>query len=170
MRKFNWLLVGVMVAGLVLGGIGFANASTSSNASDTGAGSMSRFKGTQSNGISLKNSGSKNSDIATFLGMTVSSLEQERASGKSLATIASEKGKTEDSLVQFIVTKRTDELKTLLSNGKITQKQFDSASSQVLSRVKTMVERTATGSPSWAKSAVKGNRTGSGNCTTPRNP
>jgi hypothetical protein len=102
--------------------------------------------------------------------MTVSELETARTSGKSLAIIATEHGKTEDALIQFIVAKRTDDLKTLLANGKFTQTQYDNALSQMTARVKTMVERTGTDSPNFAKGTGKANRAGSGNCATPQHP
>jgi len=82
-----------------------------------------------------------NEDIASYLGFTLDQLKAELQSGKSLATIATEHGKSETDLVNFIVTKEKAFLDTALKNGKITQDQYNKLLSNLEARVKEMVEK-----------------------------
>ncbi|MGB9832807.1 MAG: hypothetical protein ACPLKS_03215 [Caldisericum exile] len=142
MKKFKWLLVGVLAVAVLFGSIALVGAAT-------GNGSAGRTGFRNGYGVAI---GQKfenfESDIATYLGISVETLQSERISGKSLATIAVEHGKTEESLIQFIVSKKTTYLNELLSQGKITQAQYDNAVKTLTERTKTMVERTETGRPS----------------------
>ncbi|MEM3473708.1 MAG: hypothetical protein QW735_03880, partial [archaeon] len=82
-----------------------------------------------------------NEDIANYLGLTLDQLKAELQSGKSLATIATEHGKTETDLVNFIVAKEKAFLDTALKNGKITQDQYNKMLSNLEARVKERVEK-----------------------------
>ncbi|MGC8757555.1 MAG: hypothetical protein ACP5QX_03780, partial [Caldisericaceae bacterium] len=120
MKKFVWLIVGVLVVGVVLGGVGIAYAANGNSAtSSSGIGNL--LRNAFGRGIRVGMNVSLDTDIANFIGITVDQLKTERESGKSLAAIATEHGKTEDALIQFIVTKETTNLDTLLKDGKITQ-------------------------------------------------
>jgi len=109
-------------------------------------------------------------DIANFIGVTVDDLRTARESGKSLAGIATEHGKTEDALIQFIVSKETANLDSLLKDGKITQIQYDNAVKDMATRVKEMVERTETGKPGFANVMGKGFGRGFNFCPDLQNP
>ena len=109
-------------------------------------------------------------DIANFIGVTIDDLRTARESGKSLATIATEHGKTEDALIQFIISKETANLDSLLKDGKITQAQYDNAVKDMATRVKEMVERTETGKPGFANGMGKGFGRGFNFCPDLQNP
>ena len=109
-------------------------------------------------------------DIANFISVTVNDLRTARESGKSLATIATEHGKTEDALIQFVISKETANLDSLLKDGKITQVQYDNAVKDMATRVKEMVERTETGKPGFANVMGKGFERGFNFCPDLQNP
>jgi len=111
-----------------------------------------------------------NTDIANFIGVTVDDLRTARESCKSLVTIATEHGKTEDALIQFIISKETANLDSLLKDGKITQAQYDNAVKDMATRVKEMVERTETGKPGFANGMGKGFGRGFNFCPDLQNP
>ncbi len=162
MKKFSWLLIGILVAGLVLGGISVANAGNGANGTAKGFGSLIRK--VFDRGLRIGVNSSLDTDITNFIGVTVDDLRIARESGKSLATIATEHGKTEDALIQFIISKETANLDTLLKDGKVTQAQYDNAVKYMATRIKEMVERTETGKPGF------GGRRNFGNCPAPHNP
>ncbi|BAL80149.1 hypothetical protein [Caldisericum exile] len=139
MKKFTWLLVGILGVAVLFGSIAVVSAAT-------GNGTASRAGFGKGQGVAIgQRFENFESDIATYLGISVETLQSERISGKSLATIAVEHGKTEEELIQFIVSKKTTYLNDLLSQGKITQTQYDNAVKTLTERTKTMVERTSTG-------------------------
>ncbi len=109
-------------------------------------------------------------DIANFISVTIDDLRTARESGKSLATIATEHGKTEDALIQFVISKETANLDSLLKDGKITQVQYDNAVKDMATRVKEMVERTETGKPGFANGMGKGFGRGFNFCPDLQNP
>ncbi len=142
MKKFKWLLVGILVVSLVLGGVSIALAG---NGGETGQGIFGKIFGRGfKDGIKI---GITDDKIAGFLGITVSDLVSARKEGKSLATIATEHGKTEDELINYIVSEEKANLDSLLSQGKITQTQYDNMIANLGDRVKEMVEKTNTGVP-----------------------
>jgi|GEM_PF-1990992 len=146
MKKFTWLLVGILGIAVLFGSISLVSAGTgNATATRNGAG---RAQGVAI-GTRFENF---ETDIANYLGISVETLQAERVGGKSLATIAVEHGKTEDALIHFIVSKKTSYLQDLLSQGKITQTQYDNAVKTLTERTKTMVERTETGKPNFAGS------------------
>ncbi|MGC8721633.1 MAG: hypothetical protein ACP5SB_03545 [Caldisericaceae bacterium] len=157
MKKFVWLIVGVLVVGVALGGVGIAYAANGSSAtSSSGIGNL--LRNAFGRGIRVGMNVSLDADIANFIGITVDQLKTERESGKSLAAIATEHGKTEEALIQFIVTKETANLDTLLKDGKITQTKYDTMVANLSTRVKDMVERTETGKPGFAGRGKFGRR------------
>lgn len=145
MKKFAWLLVGVLGIAVLFGSISIVSAGTSS-------GTAQRSGFGKGQGIAIgQNFKDFEKDVASYIGISVETLQTERASGKSLAAIAVEHGKTEDALIQFVVSKKTAYLNDLLSQGKITQTQYDNAVKTLTERTKTMVERTETGRPTFAR-------------------
>ena len=91
--------------------------------------------------------GGMSTNVAEFLGISVTDLRTARQSGKSLAQIAVDKGKTEQELVDYIVGQRTAQLEQLVTDGKITQAQADLCKQNMEDRVKANVERTSVGRP-----------------------
>jgi hypothetical protein len=89
--------------------------------------------------------GGMSSSVADFLGLSQSDLVAARQSGKSLVQIASEQGKTEQQLVDFIVENRTAQLDQLVADGIITQAQADQHITYMADQVKAQVNRTTTG-------------------------
>lgn len=63
--------------------------------------------------------------IATFLGIDKPTLETALHSGKSLATVASEHGKSRDELKAFLTTQLTTALNNAVTAGKLTQAQAE---------------------------------------------
>ncbi|GAV22187.1 DUF2680 domain-containing protein [Carboxydothermus pertinax] len=78
-------------------------------------------------------------NVAKFLGIDVSTLMSERHSGKTLAQIAKEKGKTEDELVNYLVEQKKAKINQLVKDGKITQAQADAMLQNITERTKQMV-------------------------------
>lgn len=142
MKKMKWLLISVLIAGLVLGGISVAFAG-SGDGSGTGIFGKMFGRGFKA-GFRL---GVDDEKIADFLGITTADLASERKSGSSLAEIAAKQGKTEEELVKFIVTEEKARLSELLASGKITQDQYNDVISNLENRVREMVERKDNGKP-----------------------
>jgi hypothetical protein len=143
-KTVKLILVGLIGLGIVLGGLSLVYAGNGSNTNSTGLGAFAnavftRFKPGLRDGVV---DGKMLEDVATYLGVSVDTLKTDLKSGQTLAQIAVAQGKTEDELISFIVTKRTDELKTALSDGKITQEQYDNLIENLETRVKEMVEGT----------------------------
>ena len=95
--------------------------------------------------------GSMRDSIAKFLGIDTTTLMTERLSGKSLAQIAQEKGKSETDLVNYIVNERTAQLDQLVKDGKITKAQADLAKSQMTERIKANINKTTVGGIGYGK-------------------
>ena len=78
---------------------------------------------------------------ALALGLTADELRTELQAGKSLATVAQDKGVTLDSLVAALVEDEKKELADAVASGRLTQAQADERAGRVDERVRTMVER-----------------------------
>jgi len=142
MKKFRWFLVGLLITGIVLGGIGIAYAG---NGTGIGQGIFGKMFGKGfKDGAKI---GVADEKIADFLGIQASDLISARKDGKSLAQIAADNGKTEEALINFIVTEEKAQLDTLLKDGKITQAQYDNMTANLETKVKEMVESTNVGKP-----------------------
>jgi len=72
----------------------------------------------------------KDAALGQFLGTDQATLEQAEHSGKSLATIASEHGKSRDELKAFLTNEEATRLKDAVSSGKLTQAQADQMQQQ----------------------------------------
>jgi len=139
MKKWTILVVSILVVGLVLGSISVVSAGTGTNAFKGFGG---RIKNAFERGFKLGVRYNLNEDIANYLGITLDTLKSEIKSGKSLATIATEHGKSESDLINFIVSKEKAYLDTALKNGKITQEQYNNMVANLEARVKERVEKT----------------------------
>ncbi len=67
--------------------------------------------------------GSMLDDVAEVLGMTEAELYQLRASGKSIADIAKDKGIAIDDLIKAMIKEKTEQLNQIVADGKITEEQ-----------------------------------------------
>ena len=83
--------------------------------------------------------------VADLTGLDIDTIRQERQAGKSLATIAQEKGVTEDALISKIITDNQAKIQSLVDSGKMTQAQYDKCIADMQTRVKENLERTTTG-------------------------
>ena len=72
---------------------------------------------------------------ATYLGMTQAELRTAQDSGKTLAAIAKEKGKTVDGLVDAMVAAVTKDVNAAVTAGKLTDAQRDSILSNLEARI-----------------------------------
>ena len=143
MKKRNIVLVTLLTLGIVFGSVAYVNAGTgSSNAGNAVAATFSKMKDAFGRGFKLGAKTDMDAQIATFLGITQDQLRTELQSGKTLAAIATEHGKTEDALMQFIVEKEKAALDTALKNGTITQTQYDNMVANLEAKVKERVEET----------------------------
>jgi len=134
--KKNIVIIGALILTLVLGSVALVSAGTGNGTSGFGG----RLKSAFERGFKLGVKYNMNEDIASFLGITVDELRSELKSGKSLKTIATEHGKTETDLINFIVTKEKAYLEDALKNGKITQDQYDKMIANLETKVKERVE------------------------------
>jgi len=142
MKKRNIVLVTLLTLGIVFGSVAYVNAGTGSNKSGNVAAAFSKMKDAFGKGLKLGPETDMDAQIATFLGITEDELRTELQSGKTLAAIATNHGKTEDALIQFIVEKEKANLDTALKNGTITQTQYDNMVANLEARVKERVEKT----------------------------
>ncbi|BAL80588.1 hypothetical protein [Caldisericum exile] len=138
MKIKNVLIVSALVLALVLGSVAFVSAGTGSSTSNF----AQRLKAAFERGFKLGVKYNLDQDIANYLGITVDELRTQLKSGKSLVTIATEHGKTEADLINFIVTKEKAYLDDALKSGKITQDQYNKIVSNLEARVKERVEST----------------------------
>ncbi|NYE58598.1 hypothetical protein [Carboxydothermus ferrireducens] len=177
MKKQNWFKR--LAAGLVIGGVLLATVPATIFAAETTTTTPAVVQTMKGYGARLGQTfGSMLDSIAKFLGIDTTTLITERQSGKSLAQIAKEKGKSETDLVNFIVKERTAQLDQLVKDGKITQAQADLAKSQMVERVKAHINKTTVGGNGYGKGRGMGQGKGqfrgqgrgqAGNCiyTTP---
>ncbi|PMP68826.1 MAG: hypothetical protein C0189_00260, partial [Caldisericum exile] len=140
MKMRNLLVVSALVLALFLGSVAFVNAGTGNGGTSNFTG---RLKAAFERGFKLGVKYNLNQDIANYLGMTLDQLKTELHSGKSLVTIATEHGKTESDLVNFIVSKEKAFLDDALKSGKITQDQYNKMISNLEAKVKERVEKIA---------------------------
>jgi hypothetical protein len=78
---------------------------------------------------------------AKYLGMTPKDLRAARRSGRSLAQIATLKGKTVDGLVAAIVAPAKARAAKAVSNGKLTQQRADELIARLTERAQALVQR-----------------------------
>jgi hypothetical protein len=99
MKIKNWLASAVvltLLGGVLLAGVPAVNA--------LAAGNQSGGKAGQGYGLQMgRTSGSMQADLAEFLGISQEDLQAERQSGKSLVQIASERGVSEQELVDYVI-------------------------------------------------------------------
>ena len=77
--------------------------------------------------------------VATLLGTTVSDLEAQLTSGKTLAELAAAKGVSQDLLKQTMLGPANDMMALMLKYGYLTQEQVDSMTQRMQDVVQTMM-------------------------------
>jgi hypothetical protein len=80
--------------------------------------------------------------VAQFLGMQPQELGQALASGKSLAQVAQEKGKSRDELKSYLTTQQKTRLDQAVQAGRLTQQQADQRLAELSSRLDQLIDRT----------------------------
>jgi gas vesicle protein len=156
----NWLAgaaAATLLGGLLLVGVPVVKASAVGNQSGGKAG--------QGYGQQMgRNYGSMSTNVAEFLGISQKDLQAARQSGKSMVQIATENGKSEQDLVDYVIGQRSDWLDQLVSDGRITQEQADQRIQQMTEQVTENLNRTEVGPNPSGNGAGKGNRA-AGVCT-----
>ena len=77
-----------------------------------------------------------------FLGVQPADLMSSLQSGKTLAQIATEKGKTRDDLKAYLTSQEKTRLASAVTDGKLTQAQADQRLADLSSRLDEMIDRT----------------------------
>jgi len=95
-------------------------------------------------GIGRANGGMSGA-TAQLLGISQSDLIAARQSGKSLVQIASEKGISEQKLIESITAQRSAQIDQLVKDGKMTQDQASLCKQQMTERIKANINRTSVG-------------------------
>ena len=83
--------------------------------------------------------------LATFLGIDEATLRTELQSGKSLATVATDHGKTRDQLQAFLLGEMTAELAQKVADGKVTQAEADEMKARMADGIDAMIDGTGRG-------------------------
>ena len=78
--------------------------------------------------------------LAQFLGIDQATFEQAEHSGKSLAAIASDHGKSRDELKAFLTNDEATRLKDAVSSGKLTQAQADQVQQQFTNNLDARID------------------------------
>lgn len=85
-----------------------------------------------------------NADLAAFLGIDAATLHSEQEAGKTLATIASEHGKSRDELKSFLTEAQKTALAQAVTDGRLTQAQADEKLAQFTANLDTMIDKVHT--------------------------
>lgn len=92
-------------------------------------------------GFGLRMHGFRDLDAAAaFLGVTGAQLRESLESGKTLAEVAKEKGKSVDALVNAIVAEKTERLDQAVEDGRMTKAQRDEIVAGLRERTTTLVD------------------------------
>ncbi|MGB9695350.1 MAG: hypothetical protein ACP5SB_05610 [Caldisericaceae bacterium] len=140
MRKMIYLLTVLIVVSIALTSVSIVSVRASNQPGRNGNKVNQVYKELRSKIEAGKHLGNLSKKTASFLGMKTKDLIKERRSGKSLATIAADHGKTEQDLVNYIEGLYKQRLDTLLSKGKITQDEYNTALSKLQSLITKFVE------------------------------
>jgi len=174
-KKIKGFLVALIIGGIILTGVGVVVAGSRNANRPTTNSAGYRFDGVRKNGLrdsageheygfagSARNIMEK---IATYLGITQDGLEAERQAGKSLTEIAEANGVTQEGLINFITSSRTEQLQAFLDEGIIDQTRYETMLNAFSERVTEMVERTEIGPRSGAFGTSGHGRLRKGTCT-----
>jgi hypothetical protein len=81
-------------------------------------------------------------ELATFLGVQPAELMTAMQSGKTLAQLAQEKGKSRDDLKSFLTTQERTKLSQAVTAGRLTQAQADERLARLTSNLDALIDRT----------------------------
>ncbi len=145
------IVIGILVGALALGGI-FATAFAGTRAPKAPASNaevhygMRGGNGQFGNGTgrhfgieSGEHRGEMVEKLANYLGISQDELRNELKSGKTLAEVAKENGKSTNDLVNFFMSEAKEHLQTALKNGRITQQRYDEVMQNIKQRVEQMI-------------------------------
>lgn len=164
--KIAMALIALLVGGFLVVGTIPALAAGFGNGNGSGLGVYSGMG---------RNGGGLASTATDILGISRTELASARQAGKSLNDIATDKGISQEQLVNSVLVKRQENLAQALQEQKITQEQYNQCVQQMKENIEKNLARTETG-PSGKGNGAKmnqgqgrGNGTqtgrGAGNCT-----
>lgn len=81
-------------------------------------------------------------ELATFLGIDVATLRSELRSGKSLAQIAEEHGKTREELKTFLTEQLRTKLDQAVADGRLTEEEADAKLQRFTERLDSLIDAT----------------------------
>ena len=100
--------------------------------------------------------GSMRDTVAAFLGMDVSQIVTSRQAGKSMVQIASEQGKSEDELYNFMLSQRKTQIDQMVANGQISAETAAAHEAVMKERIRQNINRTDIGPNCGGKSTGMG--------------
>ncbi len=144
-KSIALVAVGLM-AGLILGSVGFAYAApVDAQPSNPVLASGLHL------GQSIRDAGGRLVDVlASMTGLSTDEIQAERADGKSIVDIAEANGVSGDAVVDSALDARTTALDAAVKAGTITQEQADACAAQMTERVTERATTDEVGPPSWA--------------------
>lgn len=110
-----------------------------------------------------RNGGSLAATVTDLLGISKSDLAAARQAGKSLNDIASEKGVSQEQMVNNVLAKRQQNLAQALQEQKITQEQYNQCVQQMKENIEQNLARTETGPNGKGNGSKMGQGQGQGN-------
>ncbi len=145
-RKSLALVSAGLVAGLVLGSVGYAVAAPA----DASPANPVVATGLQL-GRSIRDAGARMIDIlANLTGLSTDEIAAKRADGESVAAIAKAEGVDTATVVDKALEARKAILDARVADGTMTQETADAVLAQMTDRVEERVNSTEVGAPSWA--------------------
>ena len=145
------IVVGILVGALALGGI-FATAFAGTRAPKAPANNTEMHYGIHRGNEQFENGtgrqfGMENGEhrgemvekLAKYLGISEEDLKNEIRSGKTLAEIAKENGKSVNDLTNFFMSEVKEHLQTALKERRITQQRYDEVLKNVQQRIEEMI-------------------------------
>lgn len=154
-RKHTFIALAVAAALFALAGTAIA-AGPPQTAPRLGAAQAAQGYGLMAGGVVMD-------AAAAYIGISETALATARHSGKSLAQIAVDNGKSVTGLQQALVTAFKANLDNAVTAGRLTEAQASQALATFQSRVQTLVNRTATG-PMFGRGGGMGLGLGPGMC------
>ncbi|MEA3313843.1 MAG: hypothetical protein U9Q18_05660 [Caldisericota bacterium] len=176
-KKIKGFLVALIIGGIILTGAGVVAAGSRNADRPTINSATYRFTGNED--CSEHKQGRESAGeygfagsarnimekIASYFGITKDALKAERRDGKSLTEIAEANGITQEELVNFITSSRTEQLQAFLDEGIVDQTRYETMLNAFSERVTEMVERTEIGPRSGAFGTSGHGRLRKGTCT-----
>ncbi len=149
-KRVGFLSGAALTASLLAGSMlaSGAAAQTTQPAPGTGYGPRSGFgpgAGMMQRGMGPVGAGAEHAAVASALGVSSDELYTLRASGKSIAQIAQDKGVPLSKVTDAMLASHKVWLDQAVKDGRLTQAQADAMQSLMQSRIQTMVQTTGAG-------------------------